>query len=119
MCLYQQKNSKLKRLMGLQASSRQVCVRVDIQKEGVDFFEYYSILVSWSMISILLALVLQEGWFTRQVDCDNAFSQAELKETVLVKPPKCFAPKSGKYLYLKLLESLYGLKQAPRTFFEN
>ena len=71
------------------------------------------------MISILLALVLQEGWFTRQVDCDNAFSQAELKETVLVKPPKCFAPKSGKYLYLKLLESLYGLKQAPRTFFEN
>jgi len=52
------------------------------------------------------------------VDYDNAFAQAELKETVFVEPPKCVAPRSGKDLVLKLFKSLYGLRQAPRTFFE-
>jgi len=51
------------------------------------------------------------------VDYDNAFAKAERKETVFVKPPKCFAPRSGKDLALKLFKSLYGLREAPRTFF--
>jgi len=37
---------------------------------------------------------------------------------VFVEPPKCFAPRSGKDLVLKLFKSLYGLRQAPRTFFK-
>jgi hypothetical protein len=55
---------------------------------------------------------------TRQVDYTNAFSQAEMGETVYVEPPILFGPKSGKDLVLLLLKSLYGLKQAPRTFYE-
>jgi len=70
------------------------CVRGDLQKVGVDFFETYSPVVSWSTIRILLTLVSQEGWSTRQVIYANEFAQAELKETVFVKPPKCFAPRS-------------------------
>jgi hypothetical protein len=74
--------------------------------------------VAWSTIRLLLNLVLQEGWATRQVDYTNAFAQAEIGEAVFVEPPKLFGSKNGKDLVLKLLKSLYGLKQAPRTFFE-
>jgi len=54
----------------------------------VDFFETYAPVVSWSTIRILFTLVLQEGWSTSQVDYDNSFAQAALKETMFVKPPK-------------------------------
>ena len=76
------------------------CVRGDLQKVEVDFFETYTPVVSWSTNRILLTLLLQE-WSTIQVDYDNAFAEAELEETVFVEPPKCFAPKSGKDLVLK------------------
>jgi hypothetical protein len=52
------------------------------------------------------------------VDYTNAFSQAEIKETVYIEPPKLFGSKSGKNLVLLLLKSMYGLKQAPRTFYQ-
>ena len=87
------------------------CVRGDLQKEGIDYFETNAPVVAWSTIQILLTLVLQEGWTTHQVDYVNAFAQAELSETVFVEPPKLFGPKSGKDLVLKLLKCLYGLKQ--------
>jgi hypothetical protein len=67
---------------------------------------------------MILTMVLQNGWATKQVDYTNAFAQAEMKETVYIEPPKLVAPKSGKDLGLLLLKSLYGLKQAPRTFYE-
>jgi hypothetical protein len=67
---------------------------------------------------MLLTLTLIEGWATRQVDYMNAFTQAEMGETVYVEPPRLFGPRSGKDLVLLLLKSLYGLKQAPRTFYE-
>jgi len=60
------------------------CVRGDIQKEEVDFFETYAPVVSWSTIRIFLTLVLQEGWSTSQVDYDNDKAQAEFKETVFM-----------------------------------
>ena len=51
-----------------------------------------------STIRILLTLVLQEGWTTRQVVYDNALAQAELTETEFVEPQKLFGPKSAKDL---------------------
>jgi len=88
---------------------KRICVRGDLLKEGIDYFETYAPVVAWSTIRILLTLVLQEGWTTCQVDYDydNAFAQAELSETVFVEPPKLFGPKSGKDLVLKLLKILY------------
>jgi hypothetical protein len=67
---------------------------------------------------MILTMVLQNGWATKQVDYTNAFAQEEMKETVYIEAPKLFGPKSGKDLVLLLLKSLYGLKQAPRTFYE-
>jgi hypothetical protein len=64
-------------------------------------------------------MTLANGWATRQVDCTNAFAQADIKETVFVELPRDFAAsESGDYV-LKLKKSLYGLKQAPKTFFDH
>jgi hypothetical protein len=95
------------------------CVRGDLQKEGVDFFEPYNHVCQWSTVRIILNMLLQNGWATKQVDYTNAFDQAEIKETVYIEPPKLFGPKNGKYVVLLLLKSMYGLKQAPRTFYDN
>jgi hypothetical protein len=55
-----------------------LCVRGDLQTEGVDYFETYAPVVHWSTFRMLLTLVLKEGWATRQVDYTNAFAQAEV-----------------------------------------
>ena len=77
-------------------------MRGDQINEGIDYFETNAPVIAWSTIRILLALVLQEGWTTRQGDYDNPFGQAELSETVFVEQPKLFGPKSGKDHFLKL-----------------
>jgi hypothetical protein len=52
------------------------CVRGDMQKEGIDYFETYAPVVQWSTICLVLTLVLREGWCTRQVEWTNAAAQA-------------------------------------------
>jgi hypothetical protein len=112
---------KLKRLSDGTPSKfkARFCVRGDIQKEGVDLFETYASVCQWSTVRMILTMVLQNGWATKQVDYTNAFAQEEMKETVHIEAPKLFGPKSGKDLVLLLLKSLYGIKKAPRTFYEN
>jgi hypothetical protein len=111
---------KLKRLPDRTHSKfkERLCVRGDLQKEVVDFFETYAPVCQWSTVRMILTMVLQNGWATKRVDYTNAFAQAEMKETVYIDPPKPFGPKSGKDLVLLLLKSLYGLKKAPQTCYE-
>jgi hypothetical protein len=94
------------------------CVRGDLQREGVDYFETYAPVVQWSTVRMLLTIILSRNWTTKQVDYTNAFAQAKLKEEVYIEPPKGFGRKDKKDMVLKLIQSLYGLKQAPKTFFE-
>ena len=92
-----------------------------MQKEGVDYFETYALVVQWSTIRLLLTLTLANDWTARQVYYTNAFAQADLNEQVYVEPPRGFLPKhkhgTDSVLHLKK-SSLYGLRQAPRTFYE-
>ena len=96
------------------------CVRGDQQVEGVDYFDTYAPVVSWSTVRLLLTLAILKGWKTRQVDYTNAFVQANLKENehVYVALPKCFILSDRPEVVLKLIKSLYGLKQAPLRWFE-
>ena len=111
---------KLKRLPDGSPSKfkARYCVRGDLQREGVDYFDTYAPVVQWSTVRLLLTLILKNGWVTKQVDYTNAFAQATLKETVFIEPPKGFTRKDKMDYVLKLITSLYGLKQAPRTFYE-
>jgi hypothetical protein len=92
------------------------CVRGDKQLKGVDFFETFAPVVSWTTIQLMLILSLILGLATRQVDYTAAFLHAPINEDVYVEMPRGFA-EPGKVLKLK--KSLYGLKQAPRNFFQH
>ena len=94
------------------------CVRGDLQREGIDFFETYAPVVQWSTVRLLLTLVLANQWTTKQVDYTNAFAQAAIQEEVYIEPPRGFGRSDGKDMILKLNKSLYGLRQAPKTFFD-
>ena len=60
------------------------CVRGDLQREGIDFFETYAPVVQWSTVRLLLTLVLANQWVTKQVHYTNAFAQATLNEEVYI-----------------------------------
>jgi hypothetical protein len=76
------------------------CVRGDLQKEGEDYLETYAPVVKWSTIRLLLTLILQEGWATKQVDYKNAFTQAEIHDDIVIEPTKLFGSRNGKDLVL-------------------
>ncbi|MEO0405215.1 MAG: reverse transcriptase domain-containing protein [Bacteroidota bacterium] len=54
------------------------CVRGDRQVEGVDYFESYAPVTSWSSIGMILVMALQHDWTIKQVDFSNTFVQAPL-----------------------------------------
>ena len=56
------------------------CVRGDKQVEGVDFFDTYAPVVSWTTIRLLIVLKGYLGLATKQVDFSNAFAQENVKD---------------------------------------
>lgn len=93
------------------------CVRGDCQIDGVDVFDTFAPVVSWTTVRLMLILSVVLGLATTQVDYTAAFVQAELpdSEEVYVEMPRGFK-ESGKVLRLR--RALYGLKQSPKTWFE-
>ena len=94
------------------------CVGADKKSEGVDYFETYSTVISWSTLRLALTLILSNGCHTKQVDCTNDFYQVDLKETFFIEAPRGHHFKEGKEKVMKLIKGLYWIKQAPRIFFE-
>jgi hypothetical protein len=90
------------------------CIRGDRQEEGIDYFETYAPVVSWSTVRLLLVLSVTLGLATKQVDYTLAFVQAGINEEVYVEMPKLFE-KSG--CVYKLKRNIYGLRQAPVNWF--
>jgi hypothetical protein len=92
------------------------CVHGDKQVEGVDYFDTYAPVVTWTIVQILLIMSSILGLATTQVDYTAAFVHADVGEDVYIEMPKSFG-KPG--IVLKLRKSLYGLKQSPRNFFHH
>jgi hypothetical protein len=98
------------------------CARGDKQIEGVDFFDKYAPVVSWSTVRLMLCLATNLGWKTKQVDFSNAFVQAQLKEDVFLTLPACFELPGGedtRDYVMKLNRSLYGLVQSPINWYSH
>ena len=95
------------------------CVRGDKQIEGIDYFEKYAPVCSWSTVRLVMAIALQRGWATKQIDFENAFVQALLKGNVYIKCPPMFAPEGDRECVMKLNKSLYRLVQAPLAWYEH
>ena len=62
-----------------------LCVRGDLQLEGVDFFKTYAPVVSWLSVRTCLILSAVLNLQTVQADYSNAFAQAYLEEEIYMK----------------------------------
>jgi hypothetical protein len=58
------------------------------QVEGVHYDQTYAPVASWETIRLLLAMVLRNGWKTRQLDYVLAFPQAPAERELYMKIPK-------------------------------
>ena len=81
------------------------CVRGDQQIKGVDSFEHFAPVVTWTTIRLLLILSIHLNLSTMQVDYTSAFLHAALNNEVYVEMPRGYKS-PGKVL--KLNHSLYG-----------
>ena len=107
------------------------CIRGDMEKEGVHYWETYAPVVSWTTVRLLLIMTAQLGLATRQVDYTAAFVHAEVdtppgyerfnpdekyRASQFAEMPRGFA-QPGKVLRLK--KNLCGKKAAPRLWFQH
>jgi len=98
------------------------------QEKGIDYWETYSPVVSWTTVRLMLILTAQLGLASRQVDYTSAFVHAEIEKPpgydqmtpeeqeragVYMEMPRGFS-KPGRVLRLK--KALYGLKTSGRSF---
>ena len=90
------------------------CVRGYEQIEGVDYFDTYAPVVSWTTVRLLLVLSIVLNLSTKQVDYTAAFAQAPVTDNIYVEIPRGFKQPRK---VLKLRRSLYGLKQSSRNWF--
>ena len=95
-----------------------LCVRGDLQLEGVDFFKTYAPVVSWLTVRTCLVLSAVLNLETIQADYSNAFAQAFLEEEIYLQLPQGCTGKYGSKSVLKLQRSLYGLRQAAACWFD-
>jgi hypothetical protein len=107
-----------------------ICVRGDLETEGVDYFATYAPTAKWTTIRLLIVMTAAYNMATCQIDYTSAFLHADVE-----KPPnwnsmsKSEKDKWGVYVemprgftipgkVLKLRKNLYGRSSAPRQWFK-
>ena len=104
-----------------------LCARGDMQKQGIDYFESFAPVVSWTTVRTLLILSVMLGLQSSQVDYVAAFCQAPMEKESYINLPRGWETlnrmggfknpfKAGHVL--KLNKSIYGLCESPNNFFK-
>ena len=103
-----------------------ICARGDLQEKGIDYFESFAPVVSWTTVRTLLILSVMLGLRSSQVDYVAAFCQAPMDKETYIDLPQGWQHlnrmgglkepfKPGHVL--KLNKSIYGLCESPSNFF--
>ena len=87
-----------------------------MQRPGLEFTEVFAPVTSKATLRMLLATVVKQKKFLRQLDVKTAFLNGKLDEDldIYMDQPEGFEEPGD--LVCKLVRSLYGLKQAPRMW---
>ena len=97
-----------------------LCCHGGQQELGVNYWNTYAPVVSWSSIRILMTLARLHNLYTKSVDFVQAFPQADVKVNIyLHNPPGVILSNTNGETVLKLLKNLYGLKDAGLTWYEH
>lgn len=68
----------------------------------------------YNIIKFMVSLAVRRMWKRRLMVVKNAFTNAPLKEELIVSQPKGFMEKIGESLVFRLKKVLYRLRQSPR-----
>jgi hypothetical protein len=108
-----------------------LCTDGSQQQYGVDYWETYALIVSWSTVCLLLTLSSIHKWHSTQINFTQAFTQPPINEDIYMKIPQGWYMLDGSLQqhsdpkhrdtshYIKLEKSLYGIKQATRAWFHH
>ncbi|KAD6454592.1 hypothetical protein E3N88_09298 [Mikania micrantha] len=86
------------------------------QKEGVDYFDTYSLVTRITSIRLVLAIVALRILEVHQMDVKTSFLNRDLEEEIYMEQSEGFSAPSQEGKMCKLVKSLYGLKQAPKQW---
>ena len=89
------------------------------QEHGINFWETYAPVISWTTIRLFLVLTLLNNWKTKQVDFVLAFPQADIECPMYMEIPEDFEFRGSRKTHcLELKKNLYGQRQAGRVWNE-
>ncbi|KAL0421092.1 UNVERIFIED_CONTAM: Retrovirus-related Pol polyprotein from transposon RE1 [Sesamum latifolium] len=89
------------------------------QKEGIDYFDTYSLVARLTAIRVLIALALVYSLSIHQMDVKITFLYGELEEKIYMDQSEGFVAHGNERKICKLVKSLYGLNKAPKQWHEN
>ena len=87
-------------------------------RQGIHYDQSYAPVAHWRSIRLLLILIAQLGWHSKQLDYVLAYPQAPVAREIYMRIPKGFEIKGAnpdKYV-LKLHRNVYGQKNAGRVW---
>jgi hypothetical protein len=84
------------------------------KKEGIDYNETFSSVLSKDSFRIIMALVIHYDLKLHQIDVNTTFLNGDLYENVYMAQPKSFVVEGKEKLGCHLTKSIYGLKHASR-----
>ena len=86
--------------------------------EGLNYTETFSTPAKMPSVHLVLANVAQLDWQIHHIDIKSAYLNADLKETIYMKPPREVLGPGQEWKVCRLLKGLYGLKQAGRGWYK-
>ena len=97
-----------------------LCCHGGQQQWGVNYWDTYAPVVSWSSVRILMTIAKLHNLHTKSVDFVQAYPQALVKSAIYLHPPAgVILNRSRGDMVLKLIRNLYGLKDSGNTWFKH
>ena len=84
------------------------------QKEGVDYFDPYSLVTRITSIQMLIAITALHNLKIHQMDVKTTFLNGELNEEIYIEQLEEFIVPGQEKKVCRLVKSIYGLEQAPK-----
>jgi Reverse transcriptase (RNA-dependent DNA polymerase) len=87
------------------------------QIHGIDYWETYAPVATWTTIRLILIMGVKEKWCMMQLDFVQAYPQAPVETELYIDIPKGFVVNGRRDGYaLRVLRNVYGQKQAGRVW---